>query len=124
MKENLQKRNEYFQRWQLERQVFSNGMVIVLLLNSVLFLGYVQVRYSYLGVVLSVIGLSSCGICSAYFMGIQRRIGRMETELGFAAEYQAKGRGRRFPLASLILAFIFAPIWVYSLITSSTYVMQ
>ena len=99
-------------------------MVMLLLLNSILLLGYVQVKHSGLGIILAAIGLIACGVMAGYFIPIQRRLGRMETELGFAADYGVRVGRRRMPWASLVLPLMFAPVWIYSLINSITYVRQ
>jgi hypothetical protein len=49
-----------FQIWQLERQLVALKLSLFLLTSSILFLGYVQVRTTLLGIVISVMGLISC----------------------------------------------------------------
>jgi uncharacterized membrane protein (DUF485 family) len=118
MNNQLDNRNELIQRWQHERHSFQAGLSLLILLNSVLFLGYVPLRNVWLGVVCCCVGLFCCTISTGYLLIVQHRIEEMEKALGYEKEYQANKIIRSVPWASLLLLTFFAPIWISALVFS------
>ena len=60
-------RDRDFERWQLEKQLVAAKLSLFLLTSSILFLGCVQVRASWLGVFTSLMGIVSCIVGFLYF---------------------------------------------------------
>jgi len=105
--------NKNFQLWQLERQLLAVKLSLFLLTSSILFLGYVQVRATWLGIVISIAGIFSCVIGALNFKRIPNRLKELEEKINIKWDDGLKARR----IAILFPPF-FGTIWFFSLIFS------
>ncbi|MEM2505994.1 MAG: hypothetical protein QXF61_02985 [Nitrososphaeria archaeon] len=105
--------NITFQLWQLERQLLAVKLSLFLLTSSILFLGYVQVRATWLGIVISAAGIFSCMIGALNFKRIPNRLKKLEEQINIKWDNGLKARH----IAILFPPF-FGTIWFFSLIFS------
>jgi len=115
--------NRDFQIWQLERQLIVQRLTIYLLTSSILFLGFVAVRTSWLGILVAFMGLISCGLAWQYFRYLSTRLNGLESRLGIQLECSLKRiKGR--DIASKVFPPFFAVIWLGALIFSILFVFN
>jgi hypothetical protein len=100
-----------FQMWQVERQLIALRLSLFLLTSSILFLGYVQVRTTWLGIIISVMGLISCLIGAVNFISIPGRLNELEKKLNIVKKSIFPAR-----YAALLFPPFFGTIWVASII--------
>jgi len=118
MEENEENRTELIARWTHERTALGQGISLLLLLNSVLFLGYVQIHDLWLGVVVACVGSFGSVISPGFLISIQKRTEELERRLEFK-DHKRKGIINRIILWNSFIIFIFfVPIWVSALIFS------
>ncbi len=110
-----------FQIWQLERNLLIQRLQVFLFTNSILFLGFVQLRSLWLGTAVALLGFASCILGVIHFQGLKRRF-RVLRESKEMREIEDKfGIGERMLSGRLIVvAFlvVFTIIWIASVIYS------
>ena len=110
-----------FDVWQLERKLIVQRLQIFLLTNSILFLGYVQVRESWLGVLVAFLGLICCVLGGVHFAKLRTRF-RALSEVNEIKEIEnrfAIGEGSlsgRFIV--ILFVAVFGIIWIGSAVFS------
>ena len=106
-----------FQIWQLEERLLVQRLTIYLLTSSILFLGFVNVKNLWLGILVAFMGLISCVFAWWHFRGIPARLEQLESRLGLSERSSGKRcRGRH--LASKGFPVFFGIIWTGALISS------
>ena len=102
-----------------ERNLFGVGISLLLLLSSLLYVGYVELKDTWLGITISSIGLISSIIGTIYVAGFQQRIKNMEKALKVADMYQTRRpKLRKQQWVAIWLSFFLVSIWLPSLIFS------
>jgi len=110
-----------FDVWQLERKLIVQRLQMFLLTNSILFLGYVQVRESWLGALVAFLGLICCVLGGVHFAKLRTRF-RALSEVDEIKEIEnrfAIGEGS-LPGRFIVILFVavFGIIWIGSAVFS------
>ena len=110
-----------FEIWQLERNLLVQRLMTYLVTNSILFLGFVQIRGLWLGSTVALLGLVSCILGAIHFQGIRRRFALLsETEEIKGIEERLSVGRRNLAGRSIVVAFlaVFGIVWIASLVYS------
>ena len=116
--EERRKEKRDFATWQLERQLLYQRLSLFLVTSSILFLGYIQIRAIQLGILISIMGLTSCVLFGLNFRNIPNRLEKLETSLGIKEERDKEPSRIPARLVCLVFPPFFAIIWIASLIFS------
>jgi len=111
---------KYFQRWQLERQLLTQRLTLFLITNSILFLGFAQIRATWFGIFIAMMGLVLCILGAINFKGISKRLDNFESKLEKQPDLAIKGfrvKGREM---AMWFPLFFSIIWIVSLTFSFT----
>jgi hypothetical protein len=108
------------EEWTHRRQTFWQAIALILFLNSLLFLGYVEISATWLAIVIASIGLISTIVGAYYLMVEERAIEKLEYELGTSEKYQNRFKFlRTIPTGAAAISVALLPIWIGSLVFTS-----
>lgn len=120
-----------FQIYLQERELLPHRINIFLITNSILFIGYVQIRFHHLGGIIAVLGVVSCILALCHFRWLDQRLRNFEGQLdeqlkekleitGETKRCRIRGRGMLwvYPLFFLIIwalsiSFSFGCDWLF-----------
>ncbi|MCK4729827.1 MAG: hypothetical protein KAT28_00765 [Candidatus Aenigmarchaeota archaeon] len=106
--------NKYFELWRDERGYTISRLGLILNSNSILFLGYVLIKNTWLGAYVAIIGIVANIFYFLFFWGFAKRMKYLQNkiksqEVGEFAKISVKGRWGFVPMV-----IIFELIWIGS----------
>ena len=120
--ETVENRKELFEWWMHQKTSYGQLMSLVLVLNSLLFIGYAQIFDTWFGVVVACVGVFNISVNLGFLIIERRHVNNLQQRLNIT-EYERRSKiSRILPWNALAIFSFLAPIWVSGVIFSATHV--